>query len=42
MAKRRKKQRNAAQLKSSNKLQQGLTVDQVVDRVDKEYGHKIS
>jgi len=25
-----------------NKLQQGLTVDQVVDLVDKEYGHKIS
>ena len=38
MAKRSKKQGNAAELK---KLQQGLTVDQVVDLVDKEYGHKI-
>ena len=42
MAKRRKKQRNAAQLKSSNKLQQGLPVDQVVDLADKEYGYKNS
>jgi len=25
-----------------NKLQQGLTVDQVVDLLDQEYGHKIS
>lgn len=39
MAKRSSKQRNAAQLK---KLQQGLTVDQVVNLVDKEYRHKIS
>jgi hypothetical protein len=38
MAKRRKKQGNAAQL---NNLQQGLTVDQVVNLVDKKYGHKI-
>jgi hypothetical protein len=39
MAKRRKNRRNAAKL---NKLQQGLTVDQVVNLVDKEYGYKIS
>ena len=25
-----------------NKLRQGLTVDQVIDLVDNEYGHKIS
>ena len=36
MAKRGRKQRNAAQL---NKLQQGLTVDPVADLVDKECGH---
>jgi hypothetical protein len=39
MAKRRKNRGNAAKL---NKLQQGLTVDQVVNLVDKEYGYKIS